>query len=190
MTRDEAYSLVTTLIKNPNLIKHHLAAEAAMKEIALDLKAKRYPTVDVEDWSLVGLLHDADYELCKDKPEEHTLLLEEKIKELVKPEIMHAIKSHAYSLNKVEPKNIMDWAIYTCDELTGFIIACALVRPDKKLSNLTVDSILKRMKESSFAKAVDRNQIKMCEEKLSIPLNEFIETVLRGMQKISGELGL
>lgn len=190
MTRGEAYTLVTTLIKNPNLIKHHLAAEAAMREIAAVLKEKTDPNIDIEDWGLTGLLHDADYELCKDTPEKHTLILEEKIKDLVKPEIMQAIKAHAADYNKVEPKTLMDWAMYTCDELTGFIIAAALIKPDKRLASLDVDSVLKRMKEPSFAKAVDRNQIKMCEEKLNISIGDYIAIVLRSMQRISNELGL
>lgn len=197
MTREEAYQILTQLIKNPNLIKHHLAAEAAMRGIGQFLKAKKDPTINIDDWGLVGLLHDADYEQSKNKPEEHTLILERQVGNQVKPEIMQAIKSHAYNYNGVSPQNLMDWAIYTCDELTGFIIACALIHPapseeqggpEKKLSALTVDFILNRMKEPSFAKAVDRNQINMCEEKLGIPLEEFIAITLLAMQSISKEL--
>lgn len=188
MDRNSAYQILTSLIKNPNLIKHHLAAEAAMREIARVLKEKADPTINIDDWGLVGLLHDADYEQSKDKPEEHTLILKKKIGNQIKPEIMHAIQSHAYNYNGVSPENLMDWAIYTCDELTGFIIACALVYPEKKLLSLTIDFILNRMKESSFAKAVDRNQIKMCEEKLGLPLNEFIGITLSAMQAINSEL--
>ena len=190
MDRIRAYQILTSLIKNPNLIKHHLAAEAAMREIARVLKEKADPTIDIDDWGLVGLLHDADYEQSKDKPEEHTLILEREIGNQVKPEIMQAIKCHNRANNNIEPKSLMDWAIYTCDELTGFIIASALVHPEKKLSALTVDFILNRMKEPSFAKTVDRNQIKMCEEKLGIPLSEYIEIVLRSMQNILDQLGL
>lgn len=138
----------------------------------------------------MGLLHDSDYELTKNLPEKHTLVLEEKIGDKIKPEIMYAIKCHNFDNNKVTPKSLMDWSIYTCDELTGFIIACALIHPDKKLNSVTVDFVQKRMKETSFAKAVNRNQIKLCEDKLKIPLAEFIEIVLGSMQKINKDLGL
>lgn len=191
MDRKEAYNLVKDLIKNPNLIKHHLATETAMKELAKYFKEKG-EDVDIEDWGLTGLLHDADYELTKDNPDKHTRILEEKIGNLLKPEILYAIKAHAYkySSNGVEPKSLMDWSIYTCDELTGFIIAVALVKPDKKLASVDIKSILKRMKEPSFARAVDRNQIRLCEEKLNISLPEFVNIVLKSMQKINKDLGL
>lgn len=137
-------------------------------------------------------MHDADYELTKENTQEHTGVLEEKIGNKIKPEIMYAIKSHAWGYNNhgAEPKSLMDWSIFTCDELTGFIIAVALVKPDKKIASVNVKSVLKRMKERSFAKAVNRNQIKLCEEKLGIMLPEFIEIVLKSMQKINNNLGL
>lgn len=189
MTRQDGYQILNSLIKSPNLIKHHLAAEAAMKGIAQHLKEKN-PDINIDDWALVGLLHDADYEETKNIPQKHALLLEEKIGGKLKPEIMYAIKSHGYSVNGVEPKSIIDWAIYTSDELTGFIIACALIKPEKKLSLVDVNFVLNRMKESGFARAVDRNQIKMCEEKLNITLPEFIGVVLKSMQSISQDLDL
>ncbi len=193
MTRDEAYGIVTGLIKNHNLIKHHLAAESAMKGIAAFLKDKTGDqSINIEDWGLVGLLHDADYEICKGHPEKHTLILEEKIGNQLPPHILYAIKSHAYKYNErgVEPKSLMDWAIYTCDELTGFIIATALVKPDKKLSSVDTDSVLRKMKDPSFARAVDRGQIQLCEDKLQIPLRVYVEIVLSSMKGISNELGL
>lgn len=190
MTREEAYQIVTTFIKTPNLIKHHLAAEAAMKGLAEYFILKGNSEVDIDDWGLVGLLHDADYELTKENVSKHTLVLEENIGDKIKPEIMYAIKSHAYHLNGVEPKSLMDWSIYTCDELTGFIIAVALVKPDKKLVGVDVKSVLKRLKEPAFARSVDRSLIKACEEKLQIPLPEFTEIVLASMQGISNKLGL
>ncbi|RJQ25385.1 phosphohydrolase [Candidatus Parcubacteria bacterium] len=189
MTREEAYNFLNTLIKSPNLIKHHLAAEATMREIGQTLKEKD-PNINIEDWGLVGLLHDADYEITRETPQQHALVLEQKINGLVRPEIIYAIKCHNCKNLGIEPKSLMDWAIYTCDELTGFIIACALVLPDKKIASVTPDFVLSKMKVSSFAKAVDRNQIMLCEGKLGIPLTEFVQITLQGMQKISNELGL
>ncbi|OGH38148.1 MAG: hypothetical protein A2905_05200 [Candidatus Levybacteria bacterium RIFCSPLOWO2_01_FULL_36_10] len=192
MKREEAYQILTAFIKSPNLIKHHLAAEAAMRGLAQYFKSKGELNINAENWGIVGLLHDADYEETKDSPESHTAVLQEKIGHKLKPEVLNAIRAHAYNYNAngIEPKTLMDWSIYTCDELTGFIIAVALIRPDKKLSSVDTNSVLKRMKIPSFAKAVDRDQIKLCEEKLKIPLNEFIDIVLKAMQSINKELGL
>jgi len=193
MTRDEAFQILKSLIKNENLIKHHLAAEAAMKAIYEWIQnSKNLPIVAAEEelWGLTGLLHDADYELSKQHPEKHTLVLEKKIGKKIDPGVMNAIKYHNYKYTKVEPKSYMDLAIYACDELTGLIIASALIHPDKKLASVTVDFVLNRFNEPNFAKGADRNQIKTCEEKLQIPLNDFIAIVLSTMQKIAPQLGL
>jgi predicted hydrolase (HD superfamily) len=84
----------------------------------------------------------------------------------------------------------MEWSLETCDELTGFIVAVALVRPDKKLETVGVSSVMKKWKTKEFARAVDRSQIEQCQEKLGIPLNDFIQIALSAMQGIHGELGL
>jgi predicted hydrolase (HD superfamily) len=84
----------------------------------------------------------------------------------------------------------LEWSLYCCDELTGFIVAVALVRPDKKLASVTVDSVLKKWGEKAFAAGVKREQIEECEDRLGIPLKEFIEICLQAMQGISKDLGL
>jgi uncharacterized protein len=187
MIRDEALALLTSLIKNQNLIKHHLAAEAVMKALYKRLNPQE-SVIDEEKWGMVGLLHDADYEMCKNHPEKHTLILEEKIGKQIPPDVLYAIKSHAYLYSNVAPKSPMDWAMYCCDELTGLIIATMLIHPDKKLAPLTVDFILNRFKDPNFAKGANREQIKMCEAKLQIPLNEFIDIALKAMQQIAPQL--
>lgn len=189
ITREQAYEILKSLIKNENLIKHHLACEAVMKALYRRLNPNAI-TEDEEKWGIVGLLHDADYELSKDHPSRHTIILEEKIGDKLPIDIMYAIKSHNWKNNQVEPKSFMDWSIYTCDELTGLIIASALVHPDKKLGSLTFEFIMKRFNESSFAKGADRQQIKFCEEKLGITLDEFIQIALNAMQNIAPSLGL
>lgn len=189
MTREEAYQILKSLITNENLIRHHLACEAAMK--ALYNRLSPTPNLaDEEKWGIVGLLHDADYELSKNHPEKHTLILEEKLGNKIEAKLMYAIKSHNWRANNVEPKTRLDWSIFCCDELTGLIIAATLIHPDKKLSSLTADFIMKRFNEPSFAKGANREQIKFCEKELSIPLEEFINIVLSAMQKIAPELGL
>jgi len=193
MTRDQAYKTLTSLISNENLIKHHLACEAAMKAIYKYLQGKNNQLIDKseqEQWGIVGLLHDADYELTKDHPERHTLVLEEKIGKQLDPKLMYAIKAHNYKYSKADPKSNLDWAIYTCDELTGLIVAATLVHPNKKLNSLDVDFIKNRFYEKSFAKGADRDQIKFCEQSLGIPLDDYIFLTLTAMQKISPQLGL
>ena len=148
---------------------------------------------DEEKWGLVGLLHDGDYEKTKDSPDQHTLLMHQWLQEMgeTDQEILEAILSHNYEhTGENEPKNKLEWSLYCCDELTGFIVACALVKPEKKLSSVKLDSVLKKMKDKSFAARVKREQIGMCEEKLGIPLPEFVKIALKAMQGISGELGL
>lgn len=193
MTRDEAFQILTSLIKNENLIKHHIACEAAMKGIYERIqKSKKLPINPKEEemWAITGLLHDADYELSKQHPEKHTLILEKKIGKKIDPGIMNAIKYHNFKYTKTEPKSFMDLAIYACDELTGLIIASTLIHPDKKLASVNVDFILNRFNEPNFAKGADRDQIKTCEEKLQIPLADFISIVSSAMQKIAPQLGL
>lgn len=191
MNRQEAYETLLGLIKNENLIKHHLACEATMKSLYKRLTPKNMQNLqDEEKWGIVGLLHDADYELSKNHPEKHTLILEEKLRGKIEPKIMYAIKSHNWKNNNVPPRSMLDWSIFCSDELTGLIIAAALVHPDKKLSSLDLDFVIKRFNENSFAKGADREQIKFCEKELSISLNEFIELTLTSMQQIAPSLGL
>ena len=191
LSRDEAYQILTKYVKNQNLIKHCLAAEVAMKAIYRYIYqgTPQDPAME-EEWGITGLLHDADYELAKGRPEVHGTLLFEKEPRHIPDNIAYAIKAHNYEKTLVLPKSKLDWAIACCDQLTGLIVACALIHPDKKLSPLTVDFILKRFNEKSFAKGADRRSIEKCEEKLGIPLPEFIDITLKSMQSISNELGL
>ncbi len=191
MTRDEAFSELKKLVKNENLIKHHLACEICMKALYRKLTPQNLQNQwDEEKWGMVGLLHDADYELSKGSPEKHTLILEQKLGSKLLPEVMYAIKSHNWQNNGVEPKSLMDWSIYSCDELTGLIIAATLIHPDKKLSSVNVDFVMNRFNEPSFARGASRAQIRTCETKLNIPLKDFISVCLEAMQAISSSLGL
>lgn len=189
MTRSEALTLLNTFVKNQNLIKHHLACEAIMGSLCKILIPKASPE-DIEKWKLTGLLHDADYELTREQPYRHTLELEERLGKVIPPDVMYAIKAHNFGYTRAEPKSNLDWALYCCDELSGLIIACALVHPDKKLASLTVDFILKKFDEKKFAAGANRTQIKSCETKLNISLEEFTRTSLYAMQNISASLNL
>ena len=193
MKRDDAQQLLLTYLKNKNLIKHSLAAEASMKAIYRHLTPKHDQNeADEEIWGITGLLHDIDYEVAQEtnQLDKHGKLLFEN-KEVKLPEnIEHAVRAHNYIMTGTDPESMMDWSITACDQLTGLIVAAALVHPEKKLKLLSVDSILKRFKEKSFAKGANRESILLCESRLNIPLKEFIEICLHAMQKIHTELGL
>lgn len=184
MTRDETLQLVTSWTTNKNLIKHMLAVEATMTDLAKHFRE------DENLWGIVGLLHDADYEKY---PNEHPkVLLKTLEKNKEDQRIIDAVKAHAWKYNGMdrEPQNKLEWSIYCCDELTGLIIAVTLIRPTKKIKDVTVDDILKKWHKKDFAKGVERENIELCEEKLGIKLNDFIDITLKSMQSISSDLGL
>ncbi len=192
MTRDEAYILLQKYLKNKNLLKHSLAAEAGMRGIYAYLHANDFDPKVQEEWGITGLLHDIDYEVAQNenKLDQHGKLLFENGEVKLPEKIEHAIRAHNYTMTGTNPESDMDWAITACDQLTGLIVAAALVHPDQKLESLTTETILKRFKEKSFAKGADRNSIRLCEEHLNIPLDQFITIVLASMKEIHTELGL
>ena len=181
MTRDEALALLTTHLKNKNLVKHCLSVEACMKALAVRLGHDPGP------WGLAGLVHDMDYELTEKSPETHTL---ETVKILedqgFDPAVIHAVQAHA---GKVPCESPMDWAIYSVDPLTGLIIAAALMHPEKKLGKIDLEFVKRRYKEKSFARGARREEIEQCVH-LGLSLDEFISTALGAMQGIDKELGL
>lgn len=188
-TRETALQILLKYLKNPNLLKHSYAAEAAMRGLYRRLNAEN-PTPEGEEiWGITGLLHDADYELCKGKPEIHGVLITEKEPQIPE-DIAHAIKAHNFEKTLILPKTQMDWAIACCDQLTGLIVAATLIHPDKKLESITPEFILNRFTEKSFAKGADRKAIERCEEKLGLTLREFVEITLQSMQKINDKLEL
>ena len=199
MTRDEAYNLMTQMLKSKNLQKHGLAVEAIMRALCRYLQdrsdsqglALEPEEFDEEEWAIVGLLHDADYELVEKDPKRHTLVTEEKLRQLggVSERIINGIKAHHDGI-KESRDNLMESSVYAADELSGLITAAALVRPDKKLASLIVESVLKRFKEKSFAAGANREQILACEKELNIPLKEFVGIALRAMQAVAKDLGL
>ena len=193
MSRDEAYQLLSKYLKNKNLIKHSLAAEAAMRGLYRHLTPKdEQKPVDEETWGITGLLHDIDYEVAQEENllDKHGILLFERNEVDLSEEITHAIKAHNFHDTKVAPESPMDWAIVTADRLTGLITACALVRPDKKLASVTVASVQKKFGQKAFATGANRESMLLCESKLGIPLATFIKICLTAMQTISNQLCL
>ncbi len=190
MTRDQAVELLHTHMQNVNLRRHCYAVEVVMRELA-----KRFGE-DPEVWGIAGLLHDADYEELKGTENvttDHTKLTIEWIKKLdASVDITEAIAAHAwgYVTDAPQPTTKMQWSLYCCDELTGLIVAVALVKPDRKLSSVTVESIMKKWNEKSFAAGANRDQIKQCEARLKINLTDFVRISLTAMQSIAPKLGL
>lgn len=187
MNRQQALELLHTHMQNPNLRRHCYATEAVMRALAKHFQE------DEEVWGVVGLLHDGDYEETKNDPSQHTMKMTQWLKDTgeTDPRILEAILSHNFAhTGQNAPKNNLEWSLYCCDELTGLIVAVALVRPDKKLATVTVESVMKKWNIKQFAAGAKREQIAMCEEKLGIKLPDFIQIVLSAMQGISKELGL
>lgn len=187
MTKDQALVLLHLHTKNQNLRRHMYAVGFAMAALAKHLGG------DENEWEILGLLHDADWEETKDKSDQHTIHTLKWLKEigLTDGPIVHALMSHNNRYTHLaELEGKMEWALETVDELTGFIVAVALVRPEKQLATVTVESIMKKWNKKEFAAAVDRKQIEQCEEKLGIPLPEFIAITLNAMQEHHSELGL
>lgn len=183
MNRSEAMELLKKNLKNKNLIKHCLAVEAVMANLAIHFGE------DEEKWALAGLLHDIDYDSTKDDPHSHSLVGAEILSSAGLPEdVVYAVKVHneAHGL----PRNsLMDKALYATDPLTGLITAAALIRPEKSLFAVDVDSLVKRYGEKAFARGANRETIAACSE-LGLTLEEFMEISLDGMQGIAKDLGL
>ena len=187
-TREDAWELVNEYTKNQNLVRHMLAVEAAMRAYA-----HKYGE-DEELWATVGLIHDFDYERFPDlSVEGHPVvgarLLEEKN---WPPEIVRAVLAHAGEYTDVQPQSRMEKALVAVDELTGFLVAVALVRPSKDIRDVTkIRSVKKKWKDRSFAAAVNREGIEHACEALGVDLwTEHVPLVLESMKGIAGELGL
>lgn len=181
-TREEAWKLLTEYVQNPNLIKHMLAVEAAMRAYA-----RRFGE-DEEKWAIVGLLHDLDYERY---PEEHPLVGARILREQGWPEdIVRAILSHAAERTGVTRESRMEYALYAVDDLTGLITAVALVRPTKDIREVTVKSIKNKWKDRRFAAGADRSAAEEGAALLGMDLWEHVGVVLEAMQSIAAELEL
>lgn len=181
MDRDTAWQMVTSLVRNQNLIKHMLATEACLRALARRLNQ------DGEKWGLAGLLHDLDYEQTKDDPTSHSLIAAQILTQHgVDQEIVQAVKAHSGNAPAVF---LLDKAIVTTDPVTGLIVAATLMHPTKKLAGVDTEFVLRRFKDKRFAAGANREQILRCSE-LGLSLEEFITLCLQAMQCIAGQLGL
>ena len=183
MSRDDHLALLREYTQSESLIRHMLAVEAALRAYA------RKFGEDEEKWGTVGLMHDFDYERWPNPPD-HPLKGAEILRERGYPDdVIYAIKSHADYLGDCPRVSRLDKALYACDELAGFIMACALVRPGR-LEGLTPKSVRKKMKQPSFAAGVNRGDITRGAEDLGVDLDEHIAFVTAALQSVAAELGL
>jgi putative nucleotidyltransferase with HDIG domain len=183
MNRDTAHALLCEYTQSESLRSHMLAVEAAMRAYA------RKFGEDQEKWAVVGLLHDFDYERWPTAPD-HPLQGAAILAERGYPaDVIYAIKPHADYLGDCPRLSRMDKTLYACDELAGFISACALVRPDG-IQGMEAKSVRKKMKQKSFAAAVNRDDIVRGAEELGVDLDEHIQFVIDAMSPLAEQLGL
>jgi len=183
LLRDDAWNLMTEYTQSESLRKHMLAVEAAVRGYA------RLFGEDENDWGAVALLHDFDYERWPE-PADHPFRGVEILKEKGYPEwVTRAILSHA-DYSGVARESKLEHTLYACDEMSGFVTAAALVRPSKSVLDLEASSVVKRMKDKAFARAVSRDDLRRGAEGLGLPLDRHISNVISFMREQADALGL
>ncbi len=183
VSRQAAYALMTEWTTGESLRKHMLAVEAALTGYA------RLWGEPEEDWAAVALLHDFDYERYPEAAD-HPFRGVEVLKEQGYPEwVTRAILSHA-DYSGVARESRLEHALYACDEMSGFVTAAALVRPSKSVMDLEAASVIKRMKDKAFARAVSRDDLRRGAEEIGLPLDQHITNVIAFMRERADVLGL
>ena len=183
LSREAAWGLVTEYTQSESLRKHMLGVEAALTGYA------RMWGESEEEWAVVALLHDFDYERYPDAAD-HPFRGVEILKEQGYPEwVTRAILSHA-DYSGVPRESRLEHALFACDEMSGFVTAAALIRPSKSIMDLEASSVVKRMKDKAFARAVSRDDLRRGAEEIGLPLDEHITNVIRFMRERADVLGL
>ncbi len=183
LSRDEAFNLVRKHVSKKNVVYHMLAVEAIMRNTA------KHFGENEDQWGLIGLLHDIDYEKTEATPEKHSLLTEEILKGIVPDDFIKAIKTHNFLHTGIKPETRMEKALIACDAISGLLVACALVMPSKKLVDVKAETVAKKFKDKDFARGADRERILICEE-IGIPREKFFEVALSGLKIIAPQIGL
>jgi predicted hydrolase (HD superfamily) len=183
LSRDEAWAILTEYTASDSLRKHALAVEASVRGYA-----RRFGEIE-DDWGVVALLHDFDYERWP-SADDHPFRGCEILRERGYPEwVTHAILSHA-DYSGVPRESLLEKTLWACDEMSGFVTAAALVRPSKSVLDLEPKSVVKRMKDKAFARAVSRDDLRGGAEILQLPLEEHIGNVIASLRERAGDLGL
>jgi len=179
--RAEAVALLEEWVENEALRKHMYSVEAAVRHYA------RLRGADEDVWGLAGLLHDLDWEK---HPDVHPLKAVSRLQELGYPEaVVHAIQAHRADLTGVQPEAELDKVLYACDELSGLVFACCLVRPNG-IDDLNPKSVVKKLKDKTFAQGVSRDDVAYGIELIGLERNEHIQNVIDGMRAVGAELGI
>lgn len=183
ITREFAFEILNKYVKSNNLVKHGLVVEAVMRHFA-----KLY-SEDIEKWGIVGLIHDIDYEMY---PDEHCKKCVDIMKENgFSEEYIHAVQSHGYNLcSDIKPVHKMEMVLYTIDELTGLITAIALMKPNKSLNEVDLESVKKKWNKKGFAGGVNRDVIESGAAMLGVDLDYVIAQTINGMKAVANEIGL
>ena len=179
ITREKALQQLQAWTTNPSLLGHARSVEIVMRAAALKYGG------DPEVWTIAGLLHDADYDKW---PEEHPQRIVDWLREQGEEEIAYAVSFHQTAWN-LPPKTMMDKALLACDELTGFVIACCLVRPEG-IATLEPKSVKKKLKDKAFAAKVDRDIIKSSVDLLGVDMDIHIQFVIDALKPHAAELGI
>ena len=177
MTRAEAFDVLQSMTKSESLLRH-----ARTVEIVMEAYAKKY-NENEEQWAVTGILHDADYEAYPDK---HPSVIVNYLQEYGEKKIAHAISAH-YTKWNISHDTLLDKALLACDELTGFIVACCQVRPEG-INGLKPKSVVKKLKQKSFAAKVERDEIHAGCELLGIDLSEHIQNIIDALTPYKVEL--
>jgi uncharacterized protein len=194
LTIESATKLLEEHMQNKNLRRHCFAVGKSLATYFDYYESQNIETGSLtkDQWEITGILHDADWEETTNQPDQHTLKLLEWLKDYYAPEEMvNVFKSHNTKMTHLrDPQTLLEWTLECCDELTGFIVAVALMKPNKKLAEVEVQSVFKKFKTKEFARQVDREQILQCETKVNLPQEKFVEITLKAMQANSDLLGL
>ena len=187
-TREDAWALLCEFTQNDNLRKHALAVESCVRAYARKFGA------DEEFWGITALLHDFDYERWpnanqlpdQEHPTEGSKILRARG---FPEEMVRAILSHA-DFTGVPRQSPLEHTLFACDELAGFLTACALVQPSKSIHDVKVDSVKRKLKDKAFARGVNRDDVRRGAEELAIPLEEHVSFCIEAMRSIAPQLGL
>lgn len=179
MTREQAYEILTEMTKTDSLLRHARSVEIVMRAFA------RHFGEDEEQYGVTGLLHDADYEMY---PDQHPAVIVEKLENMGEGDIAHAIAGH-YTKWNVERRSLLDKCIVAADEMTGFIIAAALIRPTK-IEGMNAKSVMKKFKTKTFAATVDREEVGRGAELIGWELQELINFIIPVLEAHKEELDL
>jgi putative nucleotidyltransferase with HDIG domain len=183
LSRDQAWDLFRSWTESESLRRHVLAVETAMRAYAARFGE------DEEQWGLVGMLHDLDYERYPDLETGHPRMALEEFEKLgFSPEFVRAVASHADAL-EVSRDSLMEKTLFAVDELSGFVMACAFVRPEG-IHGMTPKSVKKKMKTPAFAAAVNREELREGAEKLGVDFDEHVAFVIAALESKADELGL